>query len=64
MFTTEVSSLSVQSWVAWVKKMPEELKVVIRNCPESVMSQLLLVHDFAPANLTVESVMFPYFCSS
>lgn len=57
-----INSVGIKNWIQWTWRFPEDVTLVLRRCPPSVVNQINMVAGFLPKNSEIESLFVPYYC--
>lgn len=58
-----INSMGIQAWIAFLKKVPESVRVVFQRCPLRIINQINLFPGFlAGRKISIVSFYAPYFC--
>ena len=59
-----INSCGIRDWIAWIKKVPNEVQIVFKNSPSLLVVQMTILIGFVPQTAIVESFDVPYICES
>lgn len=57
---TFINSIGVKNWILWMTSVPQSCKILLRNCPFVIISQINMVNGFLPSQARVQSFYAPY----
>ena len=61
---TLINSCGVRTWVNWAKSVPENIPVVVENCPRFFVDNANMVLGFFPKNFLIQTFEVPYLCDA
>ncbi len=59
---TRINSIGIRSWIIWFNQFSQEVKIIFRNCPKSIVDQFNIVENLLPSNALVESFYVVFYC--
>lgn len=59
-----LNSVGVKNWIAWTRKLRDDLMVTFSNCPPLFVNQMNNVVDFLPKSGSVDSFYVQYYCDN
>jgi len=57
-----INSCGIREWINFLEKLPQNLELTYKNCPQVIMEQMSMVHGFVRDGATIESFYAPYYC--
>lgn len=57
-----INSCGIREWIKFIEKIPEQCRIIYRNCPQIIIEQINMVHGFFRQGARIESFYAPYYC--